>query len=429
MEASDYNKMSTEQIITSLKGLVNKGTFSEDDKASLNSLISYISKIKALSYDDGMKIEIIDKCPNITLWATDKDCNIKFWTKNCENYYGRKWKDVKNKNFAYMFVKPEEQRAAHRDCVKIIDDGETFHNIAEDKNKYGRFDKLITNCFRIYDVETGEALQAEIAVPLPDMQKEEEYLEEHIEESREMDKLIKSLDDKIQQIKRQLTSLQSESCKCKIPQEVTTQLNDFRSKLNEFRFDDYRQKTHKIFDKYQCEQKIESDMQYFTSQFSSIKSAIEKANDNKGSNKRFKIALSFPGEHREEIIEPIANQLSDTFSKKDILYDDFHKAEFARPNLDTHLQNLYHSESELIIVCLCSKYNEKEWCGLEWKAIRDLMNNKHNDNIMFLRADKGQVDGIFGTTDGYIDVSKDNIDEVVNLIIERYNQFGQWTCC
>jgi hypothetical protein len=128
----------------------------------------------------------------------------------------------------------------------------------------------------------------------------------------------------------------------------------------------------------------------------------------RASKKRFKIALSFPGEYRKEIIEPIANQLSTNFSQTEILYDNFHKAEFARPNLDTHLQNLYHNESELIVVCLCGAYNQKDWCGLEWRAIRDLMNQRQNNNIMFLHADKdkGNVDGIFGTIDGYINVSK-----------------------
>lgn len=139
--------------------------------------------------------------------------------------------------------------------------------------------------------------------------------------------------------------------------------------------------------------------------------------------KRFKIALSFPGECRNDIIKPIADKLSIYFNSTDeILYDEFHKSEFARPNLDTYLQQLYHNQSDLIVVCLCSRYNEKEWCGIEWRAIRNLLNNRNDNQIMFLRVDKGTVDGIFGTIDGFIDVSKHNIDEVVGFIIERYDQ-------
>lgn len=139
--------------------------------------------------------------------------------------------------------------------------------------------------------------------------------------------------------------------------------------------------------------------------------------------KRFKIAFSFPGECRNDIIKPIADKLSIYFNSTDeILYDEFHKSEFARPNLDTYLQKLYHNQSDLIVVCLCSQYNEKEWCGIEWRAIRNLLNNRNDNQIMFLRVDKGTVDGIFGTIDGFIDASKHNIDEVVGFIIERYDQ-------
>jgi hypothetical protein len=138
------------------------------------------------------------------------------------------------------------------------------------------------------------------------------------------------------------------------------------------------------------------------------------------SSKRFRIALSFPGKYRE-IIEKIAEKLSLHYSAEQILYDHYHRAEFARPNLDTYLQKLYHDESDLIVVCLCGEYKEREWCGLEWRAIRDLLNQKMNDLIMFIRVDDGDVDGIFGTVDGDIKVTKYNINEVSNAIIQRHN--------
>lgn len=74
--------------------------------------------------------------------------------------------------------------------------------------------------------------------------------------------------------------------------------------------------------------------------------------------KRFKIAFSFPGECRE-IVYKIARGVADIFTEEYILYDWFHRAEFARPNLDIHLQNLYKNESELIVVFICADYNRK----------------------------------------------------------------------
>lgn len=80
--------------------------------------------------------------------------------------------------------------------------------------------------------------------------------------------------------------------------------------------------------------------------------------------RRFKIAFSFPREHRS-IVDKIARSVADVFAEEFVLYDLFHRSEFARPNLDTYLQNLYKNESELIVVFICSAYNRKKWCGIE----------------------------------------------------------------
>lgn len=134
---------------------------------------------------------------------------------------------------------------------------------------------------------------------------------------------------------------------------------------------------------------------------------------------RFKIALSFSGKNRD-IVQNIAESLAEIYDKSSILYDMFHRAEFARPNLDLHLQNLYKNESELIVVFICDTYNEREWCGIEWRAIRELLNNKTNDDrIMFVKCGEGSVDGVFGTLDGYIDSAVVPISDIINDIVKR----------
>ena len=136
---------------------------------------------------------------------------------------------------------------------------------------------------------------------------------------------------------------------------------------------------------------------------------------------RFNIALSFAGEYRG-IVSKVADGLAGIFGKNKILYDSFHQSEFARPNLDLHLQNLYHNESKLIVVFLGKYYNEKSWCGLEWRAIRDLLNQQTNDDrIMFVRCDNGEVNGVYGRVDGYKEISDETIDEAIDLIVERYS--------
>ena len=133
--------------------------------------------------------------------------------------------------------------------------------------------------------------------------------------------------------------------------------------------------------------------------------------------KRFAVALSFPGEYRGEV-QAISEQLEKVVGKEHILYDKYHEAEFARPDLDVYLQSLYHNESELIVVFLCAEYEKKEWCGIEWRAIKDLINRKEKSAIMFMRFDKAEVTGVY-LGDGYIDIAGRNATEVAELILQR----------
>jgi hypothetical protein len=81
--------------------------------------------------------------------------------------------------------------------------------------------------------------------------------------------------------------------------------------------------------------------------------------------RRFTIALSFPGEHRD-FVEKAASCLAGQIGRERVLYDRYHEAEFARPDLDVYLPNLYATESELIVIFLCPDYAKKRWCKLEW---------------------------------------------------------------
>lgn len=133
--------------------------------------------------------------------------------------------------------------------------------------------------------------------------------------------------------------------------------------------------------------------------------------------KRFRVALSFPGERRE-FIEPVATRLAESLGRDKVLYDKFHEAELARPDLDTYLQRLYLEESELIAVFLCADYERKEWCGLEWRAIRNLIKRRQASTVMPLRFDDTEIPGLF-TIDGYVTIGERAPDDIANLILER----------
>jgi len=134
-------------------------------------------------------------------------------------------------------------------------------------------------------------------------------------------------------------------------------------------------------------------------------------------HKRFRIALSFPGEHRE-FVERVAHQLAARVGKERVLYDRYFEEELARLNLDTYLQALYHDQSELIAVFLCAEYEKKEWCGLEWRAVRDLIKGRQDDSVMPLRFDDTKIPGLF-SIDGYISIGSRSPEEIAALILKR----------
>lgn len=86
--------------------------------------------------------------------------------------------------------------------------------------------------------------------------------------------------------------------------------------------------------------------------------------------------------------------------------------------MDTLLQDIYRNRSELVVVYLCEKYSEKQWCGLEWRAIRDMIKSKKDDQVMFVRFDDAIIDGIF-SIDGYIDARVYGPSKVAEFILQR----------
>jgi len=129
----------------------------------------------------------------------------------------------------------------------------------------------------------------------------------------------------------------------------------------------------------------------------------------------FRVAFSFPGEARHRIT-PIAHNVQEALGPDSVFYDEWYKAELARPSLDLRLQGIY-ARAELVVVCLCAGYDRKEWCGLEWRPIRDLV-KKRQDRIMLLRLDDTDVAGSF-SIDGYIDLRTHDDTEAGALVVQR----------
>ena len=137
-------------------------------------------------------------------------------------------------------------------------------------------------------------------------------------------------------------------------------------------------------------------------------------------HRRFRVALSFPGEQRS-YIEKVAALLECVHGRDKILYDRFHEAEFARPDLDVYLPNLYRTSSDLICIFLCSDYSRKRFCNLEWRFIRQLIATEDHARIMFLSFDAIAAIPEIGILngDGYVSIGTRSAIEISMLIDQR----------
>lgn len=131
----------------------------------------------------------------------------------------------------------------------------------------------------------------------------------------------------------------------------------------------------------------------------------------------FKVAVSFPGEKRTYVAK-VVEQLKLRYGKDAVFYDFDYQSQLARPNLDIYLQDIYRNQSDLVVVFLCEDYMRKQWCGLEWRAVRDIIKHKEDDRIMFVKFDNASIDGVF-SIDGYIDASYHDERKVAKFIHER----------
>ena len=137
----------------------------------------------------------------------------------------------------------------------------------------------------------------------------------------------------------------------------------------------------------------------------------------KVSDIQFKVALSFPGEKRV-FVSKVVDDLKKELGKNTIFYDYDYQSQLAIPNLDSLLQDIYRNKSDLVVVFLCKEYALREWCGLEWRAVKDIIKSKKNEKVMFVRFDNAEIDGVF-SIDGYIDASHHSPSDIAEFILQR----------
>jgi hypothetical protein len=105
-------------------------------------------------------------------------------------------------------------------------------------------------------------------------------------------------------------------------------------------------------------------------------------------------------------------------------YENNYVSQLARPSLDTLLQNIYRDCLKLIVVFIGVDYQRKDWCGIEFRAIREIIMERDHLRIMFFRTDEGAVEGVF-KTDGYIDARRFSPAQIADFVGQRLKLLGQ----
>ncbi len=132
---------------------------------------------------------------------------------------------------------------------------------------------------------------------------------------------------------------------------------------------------------------------------------------------QFKVALSYPGT-QSQFVSSIARSLKSRLGNGSVFFDKDFTAQLARPNLDSLLQKIYLERSDLVVVFLCASYQESKWCGIEWRAIKEIINRCADRSIMFMRFDDAAIPGIV-SGDGWIDLRKIKPQVAADYIYER----------
>ena len=134
-------------------------------------------------------------------------------------------------------------------------------------------------------------------------------------------------------------------------------------------------------------------------------------------DRRFDVALSYSSVRRQ-YVRDVAQTLTVRLGMDRVFYDEYYAAELARPGLDSYLASIYRDDSRLLVVFLCGGYEKSQWCGLEWRVVRDLLKSRSESDVMLIRFEEVELPGLL-SIDGCVNVSNRPPEAIAELIERR----------
>ncbi len=130
---------------------------------------------------------------------------------------------------------------------------------------------------------------------------------------------------------------------------------------------------------------------------------------------KFDVALSFAGEDRAYVAE-----VAEALRQMDIrvFYDKYETASLWGKNLYEHLQDIYFSKSQYVVMFLSKNYARKLWTNHERKSAQARAFESHQEYILPARFDDTEIPGILPTV-GYINLKDYSPRDFALLIKEK----------
>ncbi|HXH37633.1 MAG TPA: hypothetical protein VNN08_03320, partial [Thermoanaerobaculia bacterium] len=107
--------------------------------------------------------------------------------------------------------------------------------------------------------------------------------------------------------------------------------------------------------------------------------------------------------------------------KSRIFYDDWHEGLIIGYASSRKLQGIYANDSDLIVPFFCEDYLKKNWCGVELRAIEQLVFDREFDRVMPFRFDAVEIPGGF-KQDIFPVVSDRSPEDIARVILNRYRK-------
>ena len=135
-------------------------------------------------------------------------------------------------------------------------------------------------------------------------------------------------------------------------------------------------------------------------------------------SRRFAIAVSFPGEHRRFVLK-VVERLADLLGPERVFYDEWYEAELVGLDGDLKLRRYYREASD-VVVPFFSKHHAKDWCQIEWSAIRAMLEDRRReDAVIPVSLDPTKVEG-WEDIDFAIRKGARTGEQIADLIFEAY---------